>query len=414
MTMWKGQEIDPPAVGRHLGVRMLLSGKVIERGGRLSVQAELVDAVANKQLWGERLHRPLADIFEVEEEIARQIVDKLRLRLSGEEKEHLARRYTDNSEAYDLYLKARYHFLKRTPAAMEKAIEYCELAIAKDRGFALAYAALTDCWLVMRAMSSSPTREMLDKAKTAALRAVDADDTLAEAHNSLAYVYAICDWDWIESERSFQRALELNPASWMTHDWYSLGLSCQGRLDEAIARNRRAQELEPLSIVLHHHAAWLLWLARRFDEALEQCAKALELDPNFGWAFLWRGLAYEQKTMYEESIDALQTAVKFTGAMPLAAASLTHALATAGRRDESEASGRQLEARSANGYLEPYAMALVSAGFNQTDSMFQWLERAYKDRSSWIVLFLKSDPRLDPFRPDPRYRDLLRRMRLSE
>jgi serine/threonine protein kinase len=281
---YKGQDVDPRDVARQLDARMLLSGKVVDRGGRLSVQVELVDAIANKQLWGERIVRPLSDIFEVEEEIARQIADHLRMRLTGEDKKQLARRYTEDSDAYQLYLKARYHFLKRTPDGLQKGIEYCEQAISKDSDFALAYAALADCYMVLTALSLSPPGQTMAKARAAALRAVEVDATLAEAHNSLAYARAY-DFEWSLANRGFQRALDLNPASWITHDWYALNLGGQGRMDEALAHNRRARELEPLSVVLLHHAAWLSWLARRYDEAIEFGRKVLELDPGFGWAY---------------------------------------------------------------------------------------------------------------------------------
>ena len=410
---YKGREIDPRAVGRELGVRMLLSGKVVERGGHLSVQAELVDVAANKQLWGERWHRPLADIFEVEEAISRQIADKLRMRLSGEEKEQLARRYTENSEAYQLYLNARYHFLKRTPEGLKKGIQYCEQAIEKDSEFALAYAALADCYIVLSAMSVLPARQVLAKAKDAATRAVEADGTLAEAHNSLAYARVTCDRDWAEAEKGFRHALELNPASWITHDWYGQVLHCEGRLDEGLAHMRRAQELEPLSVVLHHHAAWILWLARRDDDALEECRKAHELDPSFPLPYMWSGLAYEQKSMHEESIGALRKGCELWGGNPICVGSLAHACAAAGRRDETQQLLRQLEERSQQRYVEPYAMALIHAALGEVDHVFEWLERAYEDRSIWLTTLVKCDPRLDPLRSDPRFRDLLRRMRLD-
>ncbi len=410
---YKGREVDPQAVGRELGVRMLLTGKVVERGGRLSVQAELVDVAANKQLWGERLHRQLSDIFEVEEEIARQIAEKLRVRLSGEETKQLARRYTEDSEAYQLYLKARFHFLKRTTEGLQKGVEYCEQAIEKDPEFALAYAALADCYLVLGSLSVCPPKQLKPKALQAGRRAVEIDGGLAEAHNSLAYLHAVYEWDWAEAERGFRHALELNPASWIAHDWYGLTLSCQGRMEEAIAETRRAQQLEPLSLVLHHHAAWLLWLARRYDDAIAECRKALEMDPNFYLLHFWLGLSLEQQSRHEEAVAALRKAYELAQANPLQAGSLGHALAAAGRRDEAEKVWRELEAQSKTGYVEPYAMALIHAGLGATDRVFEWLEKAYDDISGWLTLCAKGDPRFDHLRPDPRFQDLLRRMGLA-
>ncbi len=409
---YKGHEVDPRVVARELGVRMLLSGKVVTRDGRLIVQAELVDAVANKQLWGERLHRPLTDLFEVEEEITRQITDKLRIRLSGKEKQQLARRSTDNREAYQLYLNARYHFLKRTPASLEKGIQYCEQAIEQDPEFALGYAALADCYIILGAMSVLPARQPLAKAREAANRAVDVDGTLAEAHSSLAFVRAF-DWDWPQAEKGFRHAMELNPGSWATHDWYGQTLQAQGRLDEALVHIRRAQELEPLSVVLHHHAAWLLWLGRRHEATIEECRKAHELDPNFPQSYMWTGLAYEQMSRYEESLAALRTGTELWKRMPICLGSLAHACAASGRHDEARELLRELEERAQERYVEPYAMALIHAGLGETDRVFEWLGEASKDLSLWLTLLVKCDPRLDALRSDARFRDLLRGMRLD-
>jgi adenylate cyclase len=266
---------------------------------------------------------------------------------------------------------------------------------------------------VLGAMSVCPARQALARAKAAATRAVEADDTLAEAHNSLAFARMACDWDWTAAEKGFRHALELNPASWITHDWYGQTLHCQGRLDEGLVHIRRAQELEPLSVVLHHHAAWILWLARRYDDVIEECRKALELDPRFYWAHGWTGLAYEQKAMYEESIAALKTACELTGGIPILIGSLAHACAAAGYLDETQKLLDQLEERSQQRYVEPYARALVYAGLGEADHVFEWLDRSSDDASIWLTFLVKCDPRLNPFRSDPRFRNLLRRMGLE-
>lgn len=413
VSRYKGREIDPRAVGAELGARMLLSGKVVERGGRLSVQVELVDAAANKQLWGERLHRPIADIFEVEEEITRQIVDKLRVRLSGDEKKQLVRRSTEDSEAYQHYLKARYHFLKRTQEGLERSVQLCEQAIARDPDFALAHAAITDSCLVLVSMASYDPRPIRARAKTAALRAVEADPASAEAHNALAYVRALNDWDWAGAEKGFRHALTLNSSAWIAHDWYALTLSAQCRIDDALTQNRLAQELEPLSVVLHHHAAWLLFLGRRYGEVVEQSRRTLDLDPAFPMAFLWSGLALEQQSNFEEAIVALKRASELSGGMGVIQGALGHALVKSGRREEAEDFVRELERTSSIRYVEPYAFALISAALGDIDRAFSWLEKAFQQTSTWITLFLKGDPRMDVLRTDPRCSDLLRRMKLD-
>ena len=272
------------------------------------------------------------DIFEVEEEITRQIVDKLRVRLSGNEKKQLARRPTEDSEAYQLYLKARHHFLKRTPEGLEKSIQLCEQAIERDPNFALAHAAITDSSLVLISIAPSDPRPIRARAKTAALRAVDADPALAEAQNALAYARALCDWDWAGAEQGFRHALTLNPSAWIAHDWYALTLGAQGRIDEALTQNRLAQELEPLSVVLHHHASWLLFLGRRYGEAVEQSRRTLELEPGFPVAYLWSGLALEQQSKFDEAITSLKRASELTGGWGIVQGALGHAL-----RDERSA-----------------------------------------------------------------------------
>jgi non-specific serine/threonine protein kinase len=410
---YKGQEIDPPRIGRELGARMLLSGKVIERNSRLSVQVELVDAAANKQVWGERLHRPLADIFEVEEEITHRIVDKLRVRLSGDEKKQLARRYTENREAYQLYLKARYHFLKRTGEGLQKGIQYCEQAIEKDADFALAHAALSDCYGVLSAVSQSTPHVFRAKAKAAAIKAVEADPTLAEAQNSLAYTRAYCDWDWAGADAGFRHALELNPSLWITHDWYALTLGCQGRMDEALAHNHHARELDPLSVVLHHHATWLLWLARRYDEAIEFSRKALELDPGFGWTYFWLGLALEQTSSREDAIAAFRRGSELTGGMIQMQAAVAHTLATVGRRDEAAELLHEIEHPTTPRYVDPYSVGVVHVALGQRDHALNWLDKAVAEMATFLTMFGKSDPRLDPLRADPHFVELLRRMRLA-
>jgi tetratricopeptide (TPR) repeat protein len=328
-------------------------------------------------------------------------------------REERSQRDTENSEAYQLYLKARYHFLKRTAEGLEKGIRYCEEAIEKDADFALAHAALTDCCLVLASVGPSPPRPILARAKAAAIRAVQADPTLAEAHNSLAYALACCDWDWTGADVSFRQALELNPASWITHDWYALTLGAQGRLDEALAHNRRAQELEPLSVVLNHHEAWLLWLARRYDDTVEQSRKTLELDAGFGFGYFWSGLALEQKSRFEDAIASFRRAFELTGGFDQAQAALAHALAIVGRRDEAEDVLRQIEHPSPPRYVHSYARAIGYAALGEQDLAFNWLEKAFEEVETWLTVFVKCDPRLDPLRSDPRFVDLLRRMRLN-
>ena len=291
----QGRDIDPIRSGRQLKVQALLTGKVLHRGDTLNVQAELVDVKAQAQLWGDRFARRVSDIFAVEDEIAEQITANLRLKLTGEERERLARRYTQNTEAYQLYLKGHYHWSRRTTPDLKKSVEYFEQAIARDAGYSLAYTGLADAYVVMSVFDIAVPTDLLTKAKTAALRALEVDRELPEAHAELCVIWSCLDRDWDAAEDACHRAIRRKPAYWLAHTHYGLTLAAQGRFDEAVAQVRLGQALEPLSLVVHHHAAWVHLLARRYDEAIAQCRSAIDMDPNFPMAHLSMGISLEQQ-----------------------------------------------------------------------------------------------------------------------
>ncbi|HYM13019.1 MAG TPA: protein kinase [Bryobacterales bacterium] len=410
---YKGQDVDPQAAGRELNVRVVLTGRVIQRGEALVVGTELVDVVEGAQLWGERYNRKLADIFALEEEIARKISESLRMKLSGEEKERLAKRFTENSEAYQLYLKGRYYWTKRTPDGMKKGVGYFQQAIEKDPGYALAYSGLADCYSLLTIYGVFPPREGWAKAKAAAAASVALDPELAEGRTSLAFLRAFGDWDWAAAEKEFQRAIELDPSYWVAPYWFGLVLAFCGRHEEAEQQSRRAVELEPVSPIVRHMTAMISLVGRRYAQAIDRCLESLDLDPDYPLLRLWLGLAYEQESKFDEAIQELETARQVMGGLPFAAAPLAHAQAVAGAETEARRLLRELLELAEHGPVDAYSVALIYAGLGEQDQALAWLEKACDSRSGMLTIFAKSDRRLDALRSDARFEKILRRMGLG-
>ncbi|HEV2021462.1 MAG TPA: protein kinase [Terriglobales bacterium] len=410
---YKGRNIDPQKVGRDLNVRAVLTGRVSQRGETLTISMELMDVRDGSELWGEQYNRKLADILAVQEDIAREITDKLRLRLEGEEEKRLTKHFTENTEAYQLYLKGRYYWNKRTPDGIQKAIEYFQEAIEKDPSYALAYAGLADCYHVPA--NPLPPRERMPRAKAAAMRALQLDDTLVEAHTALARVLFVYDWDWSAAEKEFKRAIELNPRYAPAHQWYGGYLSATGRLREGDAEEKRAQELEPLSLVNNFGVALAFYYSRNYGQAIDQFQKTLELDPNFPPPHTYLPAAYEQKGMFEEAITGFQRAITVTKGADkiLAMASLGHVYAVSGRKTEARKILAELQRLSEHSYVPAHDVALVYAGLGERDKAFAWLDKAYEEHS-FNLSNLKVEPRFDPLRSDPRFADLLRRIGLPQ
>jgi len=410
---YKGREVDPQKVGRDLRVRAVLTGRVTQRGDSLRVQADLVDVAEGSQLWGQQYNRRLSDIFVVQEEITKEISEKLRLKLTGEEKQRLAKRYTESTEAYEYYVKGRYYWNRRTPEALRKSIEYFERAIEKDPRYALAYAGLADSYSLLPEYADLPPKEAQQKAKAAAEKALAIDDSLAEAHSSLAFVHVYGNWDWEDADREFRRAIQLNPGYATAHQWYAVAyLSSVGRLDEALAEVRRAREADPLSLILYVATGWVLYAARRYDEAIEQYRKAIEMDPNFFAAQREIGMVYVQKGQYQQAIAEFQKALKLSPGDTFALGQLGQAYALAGQKSEATRILNTLKERSRQGYVRAYDLAAVATGLGDKDQALAWLEKAYQDRAEWLT-WAKVEPWMDPLRSDPRFQDLLRRMRLA-
>ena len=409
---YKGKDTDPQKVGQDLRVRAVLTGRVLQRGDTLIVQTELVDAEKGSQLWGAQYNRPVADVLAVQEDISREISQNLRLRLTGEEKQRLTKHSTENAEAYQLYLKGRYYWNKRTPQGFKKAREQFEQAIEKDPGYALAYTGLADCYNVLDWYGLLAPKECYPKAQAAATKALALDDTLAEAHASLGFLKALYEWDWSGSEREFKRAIELNPNYSTAHLYYNNFFSGQGRLDEALVEHRRALESDPLSLVINAALGNTLYFRRQYDQAIEQFRRTLEMDPNFPLAHLGLGMAYEQKGMYAAAIAGLQKATELFEGEPIGLAALGHAYAVSGKKEEARKILEELDQLRKRRYVSAYYFAAIYAGLGEKDQAWAWLEKAYEERASWLNVRFKVDPRFDSLHSDPRYQDLLRRMKI--
>ena len=410
---YKGRDADARTVGSELGVESVLTGRIVEHGNELSITTELVDARDNSHIWGEQYNRPVSDILAIQEDITSVITEKLRLEISHEDKERLTKRYTDNSEAYQLYLRGRYFWNKRTEADIKKGIEYFQKAIEADPNYALAYTGMSDSYALLGSggFDTMLPDEAMPKAREAAQRALEIDDTLAEAHTSLAYVKFIYDWDWATADSEFKRSTELNPNYATAHHLRSLYLLAMDRKEESILESRRAQELDPLSLSININVGRTLLFAGQYDRAIEQLRRTLEIDPNYVWAHYLAGLAYEQKGMFAEAISELQQVKALSGDSPISEAALAHSYALSGKRPEAIKIADDLKARSRKTHIPPYYLAIVYAGLNDREQTLDWLEKAYHERTNQMA-YLKVEPAFDKLRADTSFQALLRRVGL--
>jgi len=410
---YKGRDVDFATIGRELSVRAVLTGRVVQRGDTLNIQTELVDVAEDAQLWGRQYARPFADLITVQQEIATAVSEQLRLRTAAVRQQQAAMGSTENPEAHQLYLRGQYAWNRRTGPSLQRAVEYFLRAIDKDPDYGLAWARLADCYGLYGFYGAGSPREAGPRAKEAALRALRIDETLDEARATLGWIHATYDWDWAGAEKEFQRALELDPDNGLATSRYTVLLEATGRMDEALARVRRAQELEPASLIISSVVGRRFFYARRYDQALAELRRALELDPNFVQAHLYLGWVYERDRKFEEAIAELLKAYTLSDGESETAGALGHAYAVAGRTAEAEKIIASMKEQRSRRYVAPFDFALIYLGLGARDTAFEWLEKAYDDRSTWLF-WIRVDPRLDPVRSDPRFRDLLKRMRIPE
>jgi adenylate cyclase len=399
-------------VADELGVQTVLEGSVRKAGRKLRISVRLVDAPTQEDLWSENYDRELEDVFAIQQNIAQRIGRALKLRLAKGRTSETPFGSTSEVNAYDLYLQGRFQWNLRTEAGLREAIALFERAIAKDRTFALAYCGVADAWAQIGWLEFSAPTDAFPKAREAAEKALALDDHLAEAHASLGFVHFLYEREWGAAEKELQRAIALNPGYPTGHQFYADYLKALGRFDEALAEIRIAVELDPVSMAVNTGLGHVLYLKRDFDAAIDQYAKALKIDPSFGPAHLWFGRPYLQKGMYPEAISEIRLAVSSSGGSTISLAVLAHALASAGRETEARKILSDLLERSRSRYLPSYWIALVYTGLGDIDQAMAWLERAYKERSSWFV-WINVEPRYDRLRNDPRFASLLRRMRLG-
>ena len=403
IEQYKGRQIDAGAVGRELGVSAIMIGRLSKRDDVITLGAELIDARDKTRIWGDQEKVKFSDLMMAHHRLARSVSERLGLKLSDEQRKTL--------DAEELYETGRSYWNQRTAEGLNKGIEYFEKAVALRPGYAAAHAGLADCHNMLATYGARSPAEAFPKAKAEAIKALEIDDRLAEAHISLAYALFRGDWNWSDSEKEFMQALAINPKSAQAHQWYANLLVTLGRADEAIAHTMLAQELDSTSLIIRSHFGFLYFFAHRYDDSITACQKVLDLDPTFFAVRRYLGQAYAQKGKYEQAIGEFQKAVAGSGSSPLMRAELAHTLAIAGKKDEAERILAELKQLATERYISSYSIALVYSGLGNKDETFNSLERAFQDRADYLV-FLKVDPRFDWLHGDARFASLVERVGL--
>ena len=404
---------DAQQVGHELGVRAVLNGRLLKRGDSLIVKLELVDTNDGSHLWGGQYTRELSDMLTLEREISTEISEHLRLKLNSAQKKSLTKGITENSEAYQLYLKGRYHWNKRTEEGIKKSIEYFEQAIAQDSKFGLAYAGLADSYNLMASYSSKPLATPFLRAKATALKALSLDDKLAEAHAALAAVKLWREFDWEGAERGFRKAIEMDPSYPTAHLWLALYLAAMERMDEGLSEIRLALKLDPLSRVINLNLSRILHFARQFDDAIKQCRKTIEMYPDYLIAHRRLGMSYGEKGMFDEAEAEFKKALAISENESETMSARAYAHAGAGRTEDARKVLDRLIELAKKSYVSPYSVARIHIGLDQIDEAFECLEKTHQERHG-ILTYLKVEPIFDRLRSDSRYADLLRRMGLTQ
>jgi TolB-like protein/Flp pilus assembly protein TadD len=407
---FKSAPDDLPAIAKELGTANILEGRVQRTADEVRVNVQLVKAVTDSRLWADTFDRKLTDIFAVESEIAKTVAETLQAKLTGSEQHAIAARPTENTEAYQLYLRGRFFWNKRTGQNLNKAADYFNQAIAADPKYALAYVGLADAYVLMPFYSAGAPRDCYPKAKAAAKKALELDDTLAEAHTSLGYVLHVCDLDFDGSTREFKRAIELNPNYATAHHWYGIELLASlGRFDDAVRELKRGLELDPLSLPINAGLGRTYYFRRRYDEAIEQLRKTSEMDPGFYYTHWNLGSALVAKGAIGAAIKEYEKARALSDD-PFVLGLLGHAYASSGNKMEAEKILDQLKELSKERYVSAYSVALVYLGLGNKEEALRWLEKSYQDRTGNDLVYFRVEPLLDPLRGEPRFEELVTRV----
>ncbi len=401
---YKDREVDPREVASTLDVHAVLTGRIIRRGDDLQVTIALVDAPDNRNLWGEQYNRKISDLLLIQQEIASNVSDNLRLKLSGQEKRLL--------EARQLYLKGRNAWNKRTADNIQEGAKLFEKAIEIDPNYAAAYAGLADCYSMLVNYSVLPGSEAFPKAKDAAEKALALDENLAEAHAARAFIYFLWEWNWAEAGREYRRAIQLNPNYSSARQWYASLLAVVGQTDEALEEAKQARKLDSFSPIIASHPAWINYLSRNAEGAIREARQALKLDPNFFPSRRYLSLGYDLQGKYNDALAELQRAVSSATKSTLVKSELGYAYAKAGRREDALRVMDELLRSPGERRVSPFHFALIHIGLGENDRAIDLLEKAYEERVERMV-WLRADPRFDPLRLDPRFNDLLARMGLA-
>jgi len=398
--------VDPQVAANELGVRAVLTGRVTQRSGALLITTELVDTDCGRQLWGAQYNRKLTDIFVLQEEISNEISERLRVQLTRAEKQRLGKRHTQNAEAYQLYLKGRYHWDKWTPEGFAKGMDYFQQAVAQDPGYALAYAGLADSYVLLGWNSFLAPQNAYSKSKAAAMKALQFEPELGEAHTSLAASLWLHDWNFSGAEEEFRLSFQFGPSYATAHHWYAEYLMTMGQQEASLARIKQALELEPLSLIINVAFGWMLYHARRYDEAIQQLEKTLELESAYPVTRWILGLVYRHIGCYDMAIAEAEKATTFSHGTPLTRAALAHTYAVAGRQHDARDLLKELQELSNQQYISPYFIAGIHVGLRENSRALECLQLAYKERSHWLLYF-HFDPAMEQLHNDISSQDLL-------
>lgn len=410
---YNGSKQDPLVMGRELNVESVLDGIYQRHGKQLRVSAQLIRVSDGATLWAAKFDEKFTNLFGVQDSISEQVARALAPELSGEEQRRLRKSYTDNTDAFQLYVKGRYFWNRRTVEGLKKGIEFAQQALSIDPTYAMAYVGMADCYNLLAGHGGLAPRDTFPKAKAAALHALEIDAHLAEAHASLAFVHYRFDWDWEMAEANFRRAIELKPHYPTAHHWYGECLAALGRFEESISELKQALELDPLSLPINTDLAQSLFFAGRYEECDEQISKTLEMEPNFVRALIFHGMVNERKReRRQEAIASLEKAVDLSGGNILALAHLGHAYAMAGRTDEARRVLATLKRLLKERYVSAHNIALVHEGLKENEQALEWLKRAIHDRDVWLV-WLKVAPTASALKSDPRFYELIRAIGLT-